>query len=89
MLPLVSHPSHERKAIHRPLGEYCGWDASNFHGVIRRKPLPSKRMVKIACMLSEFRPRSNAIDPPCGDQPGDSSKKLFFRLLALSDLSVT
>ncbi len=34
MLPLVSDSSAERNAIHRPCGEYCGWDASSRHGVI-------------------------------------------------------
>lgn len=38
MLPDVSDVSSERNAIHRPCGEYCGWEASSRNGVI---PKPS------------------------------------------------
>jgi hypothetical protein len=89
MLPLVSQPSQERNAIHRPLGEYCGWEASSFQGVIRRTPPPSGRTVKIACRLSEILPRSNASCRPLGDHPGAASKKRLLALAGFSDLSVS
>jgi len=89
MLPLVSQPSQERNAIHRPLGEYCGWEASSFQGVIRRNPPPFTCTVKIACRLSEFLPRSNASCRPLGDHPGAASKKRLFPPAGFSDRSVS
>jgi hypothetical protein len=39
-----------RKAIQRPSGDQSGSAASRFQGVIRRRPVPSMRTMKIACL---------------------------------------